>query len=86
MVKMRQEPRAYSVLEDQGTRPRTQYLARLEQGLASAGAHRVYLAGRPGRLEGALKQAGVEDCVYAGCDALATLRAAHDILGTNAAP
>src|ERR1700692_2248947 len=51
--------------------------------LASAGSHRVYLAGRPGRLEGALKQAGVEDYIYAGCDALATLRAAHDILGTD---
>jgi methylmalonyl-CoA mutase len=54
--------------------------------LSAAGARHIYLAGRPGRLEGALKQAGVADCIYAGCDALATLRAAHDILGTNLAP
>jgi molybdopterin-containing oxidoreductase family iron-sulfur binding subunit len=30
MVRWRREPRAYSVLNDQGTRPRTQYLARID--------------------------------------------------------
>jgi Fe-S-cluster-containing dehydrogenase component len=30
MVRWRQEPRSYAVLHDQGTRPRTMYLARVE--------------------------------------------------------
>jgi methylmalonyl-CoA mutase len=51
--------------------------------LVSAGVRHVYLAGRFGRLEDALKKAGVEDCIYAGCDALAKLRAAHEILGAD---
>ena len=50
------------------------------QALARAGAEHVYLAGRPGAREAALKEAGVGSFVYAGCDALATLKAAHDIL------
>ena len=49
--------------------------------LRAAGATHIYLAGRPGELEAALKAAGVQDFVYAGCDVLATLRAAHDNLG-----
>ena len=48
--------------------------------LARAGAAHIYLAGRPKDLEGALRQAGVQSFIYAGCDALATLRQAHDIL------
>jgi methylmalonyl-CoA mutase len=51
---------------------------------ALAGANHVYLAGRPGERESALKAAGVGTFVFAGCDALATLRAAHDILGVGA--
>ena len=47
--------------------------------LAAAGAT-VHLAGRPGELETALKEAGVKSFVYVGCDVLATLQAAHDIL------
>ncbi len=35
--------------------------------LAAAGAH-IYLAGRPGEIEAALKEAGVQDFIYAGCD------------------
>jgi methylmalonyl-CoA mutase len=46
--------------------------------LKSAGA--VHLAGRPGGHENACRQAGVETFIYVGCDALATLRAVHDIL------
>jgi len=49
--------------------------------LAAAGAAPIYLAGRGGALEGALKAAGVQDFVYVGCDVLATLRAAHRELG-----
>ncbi|NWG26323.1 MAG: methylmalonyl-CoA mutase, partial [Pseudorhodoplanes sp.] len=48
--------------------------------LASAGAQHIYLAGRPGELAPALEAAGIRTFIYAGCDALATLRAAHDIL------
>jgi methylmalonyl-CoA mutase len=49
--------------------------------LRAAGAAHIYLAGRPGELEAALKTAGVENFIYAGCDVLATLRGAHDNLG-----
>jgi methylmalonyl-CoA mutase len=49
--------------------------------LAEAGATHIYLAGRPGKDEAALRAAGVGTFIYAGCDVLATLRAAHDILG-----
>ena len=49
------------------------------EALASAGAL-VHLAGRPGENEAAWRQAGVKAFVYVGGDALATLRAAHDIV------
>jgi methylmalonyl-CoA mutase len=41
----------------------------------------VSLAGRPGDIEAALTAAGVTAFLYLGCDAVATLRAAHDIVG-----
>jgi methylmalonyl-CoA mutase len=47
--------------------------------LKAAGAV-VMLAGRP-KEQDALKAAGVESFVFAGCDALAALKAAHDALG-----
>jgi len=40
----------------------------------------VHLAGRPGDHEAAWRHAGVKSLIYKGCDALAALRAAHDIL------
>ena len=49
--------------------------------LRAAGAAHIYLAGRPGDLEAALKSVGVEDFVYAGCDVLAVLRTAQHQLG-----
>jgi methylmalonyl-CoA mutase len=49
--------------------------------LKAAGAKHVYLAGRPGEREAVLRAAGVQSFVYEGCDALATLQAAYDILG-----
>jgi methylmalonyl-CoA mutase len=55
------------------------------QALTSAGASHIYLAGRPGELEAALKAAGVQDFVYVGSDVVATLRAAHGILGLKGA-
>jgi methylmalonyl-CoA mutase len=51
--------------------------------LASAGAEHIYLAGRP---QEQLKAAGVGTFIYAGGDALATLRAAHGILGLGQEP
>jgi methylmalonyl-CoA mutase len=46
--------------------------------LQAAGAKHIYLAGRPGEMEAALRAAGVGDFIFAGGDALATLRAAYD--------
>ena len=48
--------------------------------LSAAGARRMYLAGRGGRLEAALKDAGVGDFIYSGCDAVALLTEAHRVL------
>jgi methylmalonyl-CoA mutase len=47
--------------------------------LREAGAH-VWMAGRPGEREAALRDAGVEEFIYAGCDALGALRRAHRAL------
>lgn len=49
--------------------------------LKSAGAQRVYLAGRPKDLEAALQAAGVDAFIFAGADALATLGELHKALG-----
>jgi methylmalonyl-CoA mutase len=51
--------------------------------LSAAGAIHIYLAGRPGDLESALSNAGVKTFIHAGCDALGTLCAAHDSLGSR---
>jgi methylmalonyl-CoA mutase len=53
------------------------------QTLKTAGARHIYLAGRPGELEAALKAAGVQSFVYEGCDVLATLKSAYDMLGVE---
>jgi methylmalonyl-CoA mutase len=49
------------------------------QALAQAGAAHIYLAGRP-KEPAPYKTAGVKEFVYSGCDAVATLQAAHDII------
>ncbi len=41
--------------------------------LKAAGCRRVLLAGRPGALEPALREAGVDGFIYVGCDAVETL-------------
>jgi len=51
------------------------------QALRRAGAV-VWLAGRPGALEGELTQAGVSAFVFAGCDALAALRTAQGLIAS----
>jgi methylmalonyl-CoA mutase len=48
--------------------------------LKAAGGRGVYLAGRPGATEATLRTAGVQTFIHEGCDALATLQAAYDIL------
>jgi methylmalonyl-CoA mutase len=45
--------------------------------LQAADARHIYLAGRPGEREAALRAAGVNDFVFAGGDALATLQEAY---------
>jgi len=45
--------------------------------LQAADARHIYLAGRPGAQEAALRAAGVNDFVFAGGDALATLQEAY---------
>jgi len=50
------------------------------QALHAAGARHIYLAGRPGDLEAALRDAGVTGFIAAGGDALATLKAAYQLL------
>ena len=53
------------------------------EALKAAGARHIYLAGRPGEREAALRAAGVQSFIYEGCDVLATLTAAYDILGAE---
>jgi len=50
---------------------------------ALAGAAHIYLAGRPRALETALRSAAVGTFIFAGCDALAILEAAYDILARS---
>jgi methylmalonyl-CoA mutase len=50
--------------------------------LKAAGATRLYLAGKPGELEGALKAAGVDGFLYLGGDATAVL---HDMQAAQGA-
>jgi methylmalonyl-CoA mutase len=49
--------------------------------LQSAGPKHIYLAGKPGELEAALRDAGVQDFVFAGGDALTMLNAAYKLMG-----
>jgi len=49
--------------------------------LRAAGAVRIYLAGRPGKLEAALKGAGVDEFLFDGIDVVAALGRLHGALG-----
>jgi methylmalonyl-CoA mutase len=51
--------------------------------LKAAGARRVVLAGRPGDRRDAYESAGVDDFIYAGCDAVAVLNAVYADLEEN---
>jgi methylmalonyl-CoA mutase len=48
--------------------------------LTAAGATPIYLAGRPGEQEAALRGAGVGDFIFAGGDALALLKQAYELM------
>lgn len=50
--------------------------------LASAGIRHLYLAGRPGAREAALRSAGVQSFIYDGCDALAALETACNLIAS----
>jgi methylmalonyl-CoA mutase len=50
--------------------------------LKDAGARHLYLAGRPSSRETALRSAGVQSFIYEGCDALAVLEAAHELIAS----
>jgi methylmalonyl-CoA mutase len=54
--------------------------------LRQAGATHLYCAGRPGPSEPELRQAGIGTFVYAGCDALAILQAAHEMIAAGPRP
>ncbi len=54
--------------------------AAVASALREAGAQHIYLAGRPGELEPTLRAAGVDTFIHVGCDLLATLTAAHEVL------
>ncbi|MEZ6030581.1 MAG: methylmalonyl-CoA mutase subunit beta [Hyphomonadaceae bacterium] len=51
--------------------------------LKKAGAARVYLAGKPGEIELALREAGVDEFIFIGVDVLASLEKAHAELGLS---
>jgi methylmalonyl-CoA mutase len=53
------------------------YAEKAAQTLHAAGATYIYLAGRPGDHESALRDAGVDEFVFTGGDALATLETAY---------
>jgi len=50
------------------------------QALQTADAKHIYLAGRPGQQEAALREAGVTDFVFAGSDALVLLQKAYELM------
>jgi methylmalonyl-CoA mutase len=58
--------------------------ATVMEALRAAGARHLYVAGRPGDYPQSLAAAGGQTFIYVGCDVLATLEAAHDILGATA--
>jgi len=57
-----------------------QEAAAAAQVIKAAGGHHIYLAGRPSERKAALEAAGVSSFIHAGCDVLATLKSAYDIL------
>jgi methylmalonyl-CoA mutase len=57
-----------------------QHAAGAAKALQAAGARHIYLAGRPGEQEAALREAGVGDFIVAGGDALPVLQKAYELM------
>jgi methylmalonyl-CoA mutase len=53
------------------------------QALKAAGAHHIYLAGRPADMEQAFHEAGVDGFISAGMDVLAFLQSLHRVAGVS---
>jgi methylmalonyl-CoA mutase len=51
--------------------------------LQAQGARHIYLAGRAGEQEANLRAAGINDFIFAGCDALTVLQEAHRLAETT---
>jgi methylmalonyl-CoA mutase len=56
---------------------------RFAAALKAAGARHVVLAGKPGANEAALRAAGVDDFIFAGCDAVAAIERTFGRLGVE---
>jgi methylmalonyl-CoA mutase len=57
-----------------------QHAVAATRALQNAGAKHIYLAGRPGEQEAALREAGVTDFIFAGGDALVLLQKAYEAM------
>jgi methylmalonyl-CoA mutase len=57
-----------------------QHAVKAAQALQAAGSKHIYLAGRPGEQEAALREAGVGDFIVAGGDALPLLQKAYELM------
>ena len=57
-----------------------EHAAAAAKALQAAGARHIYLAGRASTQEAALRAAGVNDFIFAGGDALATLQEAYRLM------
>jgi methylmalonyl-CoA mutase len=55
-----------------------QHAIEAARALQAAGSRHIYLAGRAGEQEGALRAAGVSAFIFAGCDTLALLQQAYE--------
>ena len=59
---------------------RARHATAAAKALQAAGAKHIYLAGRPGEQEAALRAAGVNDFIFAGGDALAMLQESYRLM------
>jgi methylmalonyl-CoA mutase len=57
-----------------------QHAVEAAKALKAAGSKHIYLAGRPGEQEAALREAGISDFIFAGADALPLLREAYELM------
>ncbi|GAA2780967.1 methylmalonyl-CoA mutase small subunit [Crossiella cryophila] len=58
-----------------------EHAAPIAEALKAAGAQRIWLAGKPGERAESDKAAGIDDYIFAGCDALGVLRGTLSELG-----